>query len=224
MGCRRDIRQQRRRLMEGGSGARLDGKAQHGGKPQRPQDAQGVLPEAALPGRPHTAERPLSDPPAPAEQVGDLPHCPMAMAFTVRSRRLRSSSSRRENVTASGRRCAGVRPSARKVVTSMPMPSARTVAVPYFSPVGMAQPSNSASTCSGRAAVVTSQSPGTRPRQDVSRHGPPTAKAAKPAFSRRSSTYSTGCGGVRPPPLVPICPAAANTGKKAGCACGRVVL
>ena len=69
---RGDICQQRRRLMEGGGGARFDGKAQHGGKPQRPQDAQGVLPEAALRVA-HAPQNARFQILPPAEQVGDLP-------------------------------------------------------------------------------------------------------------------------------------------------------
>jgi hypothetical protein len=69
---RRDIRQQRRRLPQRRGGPLLDGKAQHRGEPQRPQDAQRVLlkPPFRFSHAPQDARLQVLP---PAVQVDDLP-------------------------------------------------------------------------------------------------------------------------------------------------------
>ena len=69
---RGDIRQQRRLSPQRGGGGRFDGEAQHGGKPQRPQNPQGVLLKAAFRVA-HTAQDAVLQILPPAEQVGDMP-------------------------------------------------------------------------------------------------------------------------------------------------------
>ena len=119
-----------------------------------------------------------------------VPSSPSAMALTVKSRRFRSSSRERVKVTVSGRRWSWYAPSQRKVVTSTPPRSVRTVTVPWRRPVGSARCPNSAMVSSGRALVVTSQSSGVRP-SSVSRTQPPTHQASWPAAVKISSTSCT---------------------------------
>ena len=80
-----------------------------------------------------------------------------AMAFTVKSRRLRSSRSSGTKRTHAGRRPSRYAPSVRKVVTSYASPPRRTVTVPWRIPEGTVC-ANSAVTASGGAEVAMSQS------------------------------------------------------------------
>ena len=98
------------------------------------------------------------------------------MALTVKSRRVRSSVSEAVNVTCAGWRWSVYAPSRRNVVVSTFPAGQHTVTVPCFSPVGTAFSPKTAIVSSGKAEVVTSQSPGTRPSR-LSRTQPPTQYA-----------------------------------------------
>ena len=79
-----------------------------------------------------------------------------AMAFTVKSRRARSSSMLVPKVTESGWRLSLYAPSRRMVVISMGSPPLTTVTVPCRSPVGCARPPKMRSTACGGASEVMS--------------------------------------------------------------------
>ena len=95
------------------------------------------------------------------------------MALTVKSRRAKSSSMRSVNTTLSGCRLSRYAPSRRMVVISTPRPPDATVTVPWRRPVGCAASPKIASTASGGASVVISQSSGVSP-SSASRTQPPT--------------------------------------------------
>src|SRR5829696_231283 len=127
-----------------------------------------------------------------------------AIALTVKSRRTRSSSSEAPHATSGFRDSRSYR-SARNVVISTRVPRISAPTVPKAMPVfhvERAQPSSRASTCSGRASVVTSRSPGTDAGppptpapadSSASRTEPPTRCASNPAAVKRSpSSVRTG--------------------------------